>query len=179
MVCPGKLSEIDISKYEVVKRSNFIKENTQESSAIPVLPTESDGLMIFDYERPGTVTFSKECLEAIGDPEYVLLTINLKRRVFLLVKVEKEDKISKRHKPCRVERDEEGSFVCENSYGFLSRLAEEMRWHPGSSTKMLFSGEAHGDRIAFFLDDVIMFNTGDVDELVEFMANEMADQTSV
>jgi len=120
-------------------------------------------LLVFDFGRKSTVTFSKGCLDALGDPEYVLVMINLEKRTLMLVKAEKGGARSKKPKGYRVEKNDEGAYVMENCDLFLSKVAELMVWKTDRSTKMFFMGRENDGKVVFELSDVAMYKTGDAD----------------
>ena len=167
MICNKKLSEIDLSGYQVIKRE-FVREKK----------AQPDGLMTFDFGRPGRVFFDKASLEAIGNPEYIQVLINVETKILMLAKTEKGGGHSGLPKGTPVETNEDGAFVMEKCNVFLTKVSEMMGWNLSRSTKMLFAGKAHGDKIAFSLHDALMFTSGDTDELTEYMINLMSDKTS-
>lgn len=177
MVCNKKLSEIDLSDYQVVKRE-LIRKKKVHHAGETAEAKQPDGLMTFDYGKPSKVVFDKASLEAIGNPEYIHVLINVEAKILLLVKTVKGGGRGKLPKGTPVEPNEDGAFVMVNCDAFLSKVAEMMGWEPSCGTKMLFTGKAHEDKIAFLLSDALMFTSGDADELAEYMMNTMAGMTS-
>ena len=110
-------------------------------------------LLVFDFGRKSTVTFSKGCLDALGDPEYVLVMIHLEKRTLMLVKAEKGGARSKKPKGYRVEKNDEGAYVMENCDLFLSKVAELMVWKTDRSTKMFFMGRENDGKVVFELSE--------------------------
>lgn len=167
MVCNEKLPEIDLSGYQVIKRELVRKKKVQP-----------DGLMAFDFGKPSRVIFDKSSLEAIGNPEYIHVLINVEAKILMLAKTAKGGGRSGLPKGTPVEPNGDGAFVMENCDAFLFKVAKMMGWNLSRSTKMLFAGKAQEDKIAFRLFDALMFTSGDADELTEYMMNIIADKTS-
>ena len=172
---------IDLSNFEVVKRSAFSREKHSTSDETAVLDSFADQwnrVMIFDYSRKASVTFTKGCLDALGDPEYVLILIHPEKRIMLLEKQEKGEWKRDRPKGIRVERNEEGAWVMESCGAFLAKVAVLMGWHPGRGTTMLFAGKEKEGRVAFLLEDALMFTTGSADELADYIVSNAAGMTA-
>ncbi len=178
MICAKRLSELDLSDCEVVKRSECCGEYREEPEK-DAGEERLAGAMMFDFGRPSKVSFDKGCLEAIGNPEYVQVLIHLDMKILLLAKAEKPIKRTKGPQGFRVKKDDNGAFTMEHCDAFLSKVTEMMGWLPGRATKMFFAGEVHGDRIAFRLFDAVMFISGDTDELAEYIEKNSDGLTTV
>lgn len=172
---------IDLSDYEVVKHSAFMKQKpsvsdepvTQESFA-----DQWNRVMIFDYGGKGTVTFTGGCLEALEDPDYALVLIHPEKKLLVLMKREKGVRHSDQPKGCKVEKNEAGAWVMEGCSVFLAKMADMMDWHPCGGTQMLFSGELIEGKVVFQLSKAIMFTTGSAEELADYIVNNAAGMTA-
>lgn len=172
---------IDLSSYEVVKRDAFSRKKhsmRDETAMLDGFADQWNRVMIFDFSRKSSVTFTKGCLDALGDPEYVLVLVHPEKKVLLLEKQEEDDRRHDRPKGIRVERNEEGAWVMEGCGAFLAKVADMMGWHPGRATTMLFSGKEKEGRVAFLLEDALMFTTGSADELADYIVNNAAGMTA-
>ena len=112
--------------------------------------------MTFDYEE-STIAFSKECLETIGNPEYVQVLIKPGRKTLFLANWD-EDRLRKEMpNGIKVERTEKGGITIEGSQ-FLSRIAELMEWKRTAGTRVVFYGEKDkGEKLAFFLPEYFRY----------------------
>ena len=172
---------IDLSSYEVVKRDAFSRKKhypSDDTAVLNICADQWNRVMIFDFSRKSSVTFTKGCLDALGDPEYVLILIHPEKKIMLLEKQEEDDRRHDRPKGIRVERNEEGAWVMEGCGAFLAKVADMMGWHPGRATTMLFSGKEKEGRVAFLLEDALMFTTGSADELADYIVNNAAGMTA-
>ena len=172
---------IDLSSYEVVKRDAFSRKKhsmRDETAMLDSFADQWNRVMIFDFSRKSSVTFTKGCLDAMGDPECVLVLVHPEKKVLLLEKQEEDDRRHDRPKGIRVERNEEGAWVMEGCGAFLAKVADMMGWHPGRATTMLFSGKEKEGRVAFLLEDALMLTTGSTDELADYIVNNAAGMTA-
>ena len=174
---------IDLSDYEVVKRSAFFPDKDTTShepdpDMAGVFGEESDMTMLFDYGRNGTVSFSRGCLDALGDPKYILTLIHIEKRLLVLQGQEEAEIRDKRPRGIRVDKNEDGAWEMDSCISFLSKIADLMDWHPGRGTKMLFEGKVHEGRVVFLLSDALMFTTGSAEELADYIVNNAADVTA-
>lgn len=172
----------DLGDYEVVKRSAFFPDKDTASHELEpdmagIFGEESDMTMLFDYGGNGTVSFSRGCLDALGDPKYILTLIHTEKRLLLLQAQEEADIRDNRPRGIRVEKNEDGAWVMDSCISLLSKVADLMAWHPGGGTKMLFEGKLYEGRVVFLLSDAIMFTSGSADELTEYLINNMAGMT--
>lgn len=167
---------IDLSDYEVVKRNAFfLDKDTTSHEPDPdmacVFGEESDMTMLFDYGGNGTVSFSRSCLDALGDPKYILTLIHIEKRLLVLQGQEEAEIRDKRPRGIRVDKNEDGAWEMDSCISFLSKIADLMDWHPGRGTKMLFEGKVHEGRVVFLLSDALMFTTGSAEELADYIVN--------
>ena len=172
---------IDLSSFEVVKRSAFSRKKhpaPNETAVLDSFAEQWNRVMIFDYGRKGTVTFTKGCLDVLGDPEYILTLIHTEKKILLLAKQDEDDRRHDRPKGIRVEKNEEGAWVMEGCAAFLAKVADMMGWHPGRGTTMLFSGKVKEGKVMFRLEDALMFTAGSADELAEYIVNNAAGMTA-
>ena len=172
---------IDLSSYEVVKRDAFSRKKHSTPDEMAVLDSFADQwnrVMIFDYSRKSSVTFTKGCLDALGDPEYVLILVHPEKKIMLLKKQEEDDRRHDRPKGTRVKKNEEGAWVMEGCDAFLAKMADMMGWHPGRGTTMVFVGKVKEGKVAFMLEDALMFTTGSAEELADYIVNNAAGMTA-
>ena len=157
----GEVELAYLSNYSMAEQSSFR------------IPGET---MSFDFSKQGTVAFSEDCLDAIGDPEYVLPLISTKTKTFILAGWIRIGPRDGRPKGYRVRKDENGAFVLNNCRQFLTEVAAMMGWRPCEGTKMVFLGESRQycqDKrmISFDLHEALMFTTSSPDELAGYIAD--------
>ena len=148
MVCPKSLAEPDTGNYEVVRREAFARD-------------KSGPAMIFDYSRKGSVTFNKACLDALGDPEYVLLLINTEKKVFVLQRWRKIRRRERLPRGYKVEKNEKGAYVQEGCLPFLTKMAELMDWETGRDSRIRINGiRTDQNMVVFDLAEAVMYTGG-------------------
>ena len=145
MVCPKSLAELDTGSYEVVKREAFARDTSQPA-------------MTFDYSRKGSVTFSKGCLDALDDPEYVLPLINPEKKIFILSRWHKIRRRERAPKGYKVVKNEEGVYIQTECLSFLSKLAAIMDWETGKECRIQIYGKrTDKDMVVFNLAEAHMY----------------------
>ena len=148
MVCPKSLTEPDTGNLEVVRREAFALD-------------ESGPAMVFDYSRKGSVTFNKACLDALGDPEYVLLLINTEKKVFVLQRWRKIRRRERLPRGYKVERNEKGAYVQEECLLFLTKMAGLMDWETGLDSRIRICGKrTDSNLVVFDLAEAVMYTGG-------------------
>lgn len=148
MVCPKSLTEPDTGNLEVVRREAFARD-------------ESGPAMVFDYSRKGSVTFNKACLDALGDPEYVLLLINTEKKMFVLQRWRKIRRRERLPRGYKVERNEKGAYVQEECLLFLTKMAGLMDWETGLDSRIRICGKrTDSNLVVFDLAEAVMYTGG-------------------
>ena len=148
MVCPKSLTEPDTGNLEVVRREAFARD-------------ESGPAMVFDYSRKGSVTFNKACLDALGDPEYVLLLINTEKKMFVLQRWRKIRRRERLPRGYKVERNEKGAYVQEECLLFLTKMAGLMDWEIGLDSRIRICGKrTDSNLVVFDLAEAVMYTGG-------------------
>ena len=148
MVCPKSLTEPDTGNLEVVRREAFARD-------------ESGPAMVFDYSRKGSVTFNKACLDALGDPEYVLLLINTEKKMFVLQRWRKIRRRERLPRGYKVERNEKGAYVQEECLLFLTKMAGLMDWETGLDSRIRICGKrTDSNLVVFDLAEAVMYTDG-------------------
>lgn len=148
MVCPKSLTEPDTGNLEVVRREAFARD-------------ESGPAMVFDYSRKGSVTFNKACLDALGDPEYVLLLINTEKKMFVLQRWRKIRRRERLPRGYKVERNEKGAYVQEECLLFLTKMAGLMDCETGLDSRIRICGKrTDSNLVVFDLAEAVMYTGG-------------------
>ena len=141
-------AHIDLSEYEVVSRGAF------QPSRYP---------MTFDYRGNGSVTIGGACLDAMGNPEYIMTLINTEDKKLLLAERVKTG--GRNHMPegAKVARDEEGAFTFKGCSLFFAKLSELLDIDYSEYGTALFLGKpVEGNKMMFDLTKGVMRNPDDL-----------------